>query len=124
MLVRQGVCSLTVSLVGAVIDVFDDLHIVNDREVLARQPLARYVAYADEYVLAPLRVRDSPDQLWLRVTQGNLSPIPDAVERDSSHGRAMTHVLGREVQGGDRVREPRLYHLLEGERLRHFELLF
>ena len=75
-------------------------------------------------MLAPLRVCDAPDQLWLRVTQRDLSPISDAVERDSSHGGAMTHVLGGEIQRSDRVREPRLYHLLESERLRHFELLF
>ena len=116
-LVKHGIRSFTVTLVLPLIDVFHNEHIVFDLQSCGIEFLATHISNANVDALPVSRVRDASDQLWLAVEQNEFLVFDDVVESYSAHCAAVANVLVTQVNGSQRIGEPRSnesfkFHLL------------
>ena len=93
----------------SILDIFNNLYVVNNLQIISSQSLAAEIANAHKNVLSLLRMRDSSDQFRLTITQCYVFLFLHIIESDSAHSTAMANIPPGEIETGDGIGEASLY---------------
>ena len=88
-------CAFTVLFVSTILDIFNNLHIVDNLKVIGIQSLAAYVAYAHKNVLSSFRMSNSANQLGLAIRERHILLFSHIVKSNAAHCTTVAYVPTR-----------------------------